>query len=526
MRAPDVDGTRAPHATAAPAVRSDHETGPAPGPGAAETAAAVAEVLAYGPPSGTALEQTLAELVRAAREDWPLLRGALAEATEKFALGERRADLPAATPLRQLHHLVDVLVWLPAPAGERGARLSLGRLLDRLDLPLDRPAGADRFALRTPADILTLRLAEIAARIGSPSQVDLVSTPTDPAGWIAPETLVARITAAEDAGWQPWPIDLDQALLRLPVDAKPTTIRSAHDLASPAGRRLAGWLRGGYPTLPAVAHPFAEPPIPPLAEPSAAIPLPLARLRTAPGGPLTPITLVHLLRRGWNAPGPLADGSCWADCWPGLLPAQADLVAAAASWHPRHPDAHGTFCEPHLLTRIARGNRLSGGIRPGHGMTAALARAVISRSATERADAAGALRLLAGSGQLDGTQLAAALSRFAVQPERQILRAVTPILRQALDQSRPAATTRAATTISTAILHWLPAILPPAVPAPLPYTAHLLDTAYAGLATLQEYRQRQPSIPAHTAELLLSLAERSARSSVSAAARRLVAPAL
>jgi hypothetical protein len=525
VRAPDVEDTRTPSAVTAPAPEPPPAVAAAAGPAAAgpavalawaQTAARTAELLAYGPQSVAALEDTLAELVRGARTDWPGLRGALAEATEKFSPGERRLDLPAATPLRQLHALVDVLVWLPAPGQPRGAHATLSRLLDHLDLPLDRPAGMDRCALRTPADILTLRLAEIAARIGAPSPVELVSTPTDAGGWIAPEALVGRVAAAEDAGWQPWPIDFDQALLRLPAAADPATTRAAHSLVSPAGRRLAGWLRGGRPTLPAVPGPAGFPdPLPRAGS--------LAHLPAAPGGPGTPVTLVHLLRRGWHAPGPLADGSCWPVCWPGLLPGHADLVAVAGSWHPRHPDAHGGYCEPLPLTRISRDYRQSSGLRPGYGVTAALARGVISRSAAERADAAEALTLLAGSGLLDGVQLAAALTRFAAHPERQVLRVAAPIFRQALDaQPRTVAATRAAAAIGTTILHWLPALLPPAVPLPLPYTSRLLEIADCALGTLRERGQKPPATPALTANLLVSLTQRSGRSPVSTAARRLL----
>jgi hypothetical protein len=522
VRAPDVEDMRTSSAPVALMRRSDVSAGSFDGRSAAEIAARVAELLVHGPSEILTLEETLADLVRCARTDWPALRGALAETIEKATPGERSRDLPVATPLRQLHRLLDVLVRLPAPGRPRGASTTLAALMDRLDFRLDRPAGVDRLTLRTPADILTLRLAEIAARAGAPSPVDLVSTPTDPAGWIAPEVLVARISAAEEAGWQPWPIDFDQALLRLPVIAGPATVRAARRLVSPDGRRLAGWLRGGRPTLPAAPDPSSSPvPLPLRPTPPVISGLPLARLATDPGGPATPITLIHLLRRGWNAPIALVDGSCWPICWPGLLPAHTDLVALAASWHPQHPDAHGGCCEPQLLTQISRVYRYAGAMSPGHGMRLALARGMVSRSPAQRADAAEALALLAGSGQLDGAQLAAALTGVAMRPGRQFLRAATPILRQALGDQRPGAAGPAAASIAATILHWLPAIAPPAVPRPVPYTAHLLDVATAALETVRHHGQKPPGIPAASAELLADLAGRSGRSPVSAAARRL-----
>jgi hypothetical protein len=82
--------------------------------------------------------------------------------------------------------------------------------------------------------------------------------------------------------------------------------------------------------------------------------------------------------------------------------------------------------------------------------------------------------------------------------------------------------------IGTAILGWLPAILPPAVDQPLPYTSHLLNLAADALTSTHApsrlKRRPNPSPTASAAlEALTRLASRPSRSPVSDAAQRLVA---
>jgi len=92
-----------------------------------------------------------------------------------------------------------------------------------------------RFGLLRP------RAAEIAARLPASPVPRLVAGPTDTSGVIAPPALLDRLAAAEAEGWDPWPLDLDQALLRTTRDAPPELARQASLLVSPAGRRLARW---------------------------------------------------------------------------------------------------------------------------------------------------------------------------------------------------------------------------------------------------------------------------------------------
>lgn len=558
-----------------PALRSSSAARSSPPPPTPDAVAAtIADLLSQGPTDGFAFELALTDLVHAAREDRSALRAALTPVVDKglapqLGLGRGQGrDLPLATPLRQLHALAVNAAWLPAPSRLHGrasgyAGFELARLFHRLALNLDRPPGMDPYALRTPADILTLRLAELAAHIGDAGPVEPVSTPTDPDGWIDPDVLAARIAAAESDGWQPWPLDFDQALLRLPDSPAPMAARAAHRLASPAGRRLAGWLRDGRPTLPSSADLVAEDTSaayartrisPPRAQPLITLPETLVsgsaddRYSSRSTGPLAPSTLIHLLRRGWYPPRPLADGSCWTVCWSALLPGRPDLIAIAAAWHPRHPDAHGGSCPTPVLTRLAhaaqaqdsdpdQGRDGSDTDRhiDGHGTLAAIARALTSRSPAKRADAAQSLAILATSGRFDAHRFGTALAAFATRTDRQFLRTAVPalqyVLRAAADahdshdsdegttSALAAAMDRAvASAIGTAILGWLPAILPPAVNQPEPYTSHLLNLAADALTSARASRQPTPVLDA-----LTMLASRPSHSSVSDAAQRLLA---
>jgi len=497
-----------------------------------DLAIAVADALAHGPSDPFAFEHTLAALVHAARTDRRALRAALVDVAEKAEnlVPQPHHDFPSATPLRQLHALVLRLAWLPgrhpAATADRAhvRHLELSTLVARLDLPLDRPPGMDVYALRSPADILTLRLSELSARIAAPSLVELVSTPTDPSGRIEPEDLLARIAEAEQAGWQPWPLDLDQALLRLP-EAGPATVRAAQRLASPAGRRLAGWLRGGRPALPTPRCILDRPDADRLrayarnAPTAPRFPLPAEDPDDLPG-PAVPTTLIHLLRRGWFPPVPLADGSCWPVCWPALLPNHPDLVAVAAAWHSCHritplDHAHANTCQPTVLTALTA-NQLSPIAPATPELLAAVARALTSRSPAKRLDAADALAALATEGRLDAGRLSRALTQYAIRPDRQYLRSAVPALRRALAQTPADA---ANSTITAAILSWLPALLPPTVPQPPPYASHLLslvaDATEAGADSL-------PVPPNAVINTLITLAARPSRSPVSDAAQRLL----
>ncbi len=75
----------------------------------------------------------------------------------------------------------------------------------------------------------------------------LMATPTEVSGRLSAEVLLERLRRAEAEGWQPWPLDLEQALLRLPRGIGPDRPEVTR-LTSPAGRRFAEFvLAGGLP---------------------------------------------------------------------------------------------------------------------------------------------------------------------------------------------------------------------------------------------------------------------------------------
>ncbi|HMH89553.1 MAG TPA: hypothetical protein VK586_00565, partial [Streptosporangiaceae bacterium] len=96
-------------------------------------------------------------------------------------------------------------------------------------------------ALLARYGVTRLRITELMARLDTSPVPWLVAVPTDTSGVIAPAVFLERLAAAETGGWEPWPLDLDQALLRTTRSVPPELAARAGALTSPAGRRLARW---------------------------------------------------------------------------------------------------------------------------------------------------------------------------------------------------------------------------------------------------------------------------------------------
>ncbi|GAA1641090.1 DUF6493 family protein [Actinoplanes couchii] len=96
--------------------------------------------------------------------------------------------------------------------------------------------------------LLIRRLQEITDRINTEQVAELLATPTRVDGSLDAAVLLDRLIRLETTGREPWPVDFEQALLRVPrtVDAD-VTVRAA-ELTSAAGQRFAAWLKdGGLP---------------------------------------------------------------------------------------------------------------------------------------------------------------------------------------------------------------------------------------------------------------------------------------
>ncbi|BAL90141.1 hypothetical protein AMIS_49210 [Actinoplanes missouriensis 431] len=96
-----------------------------------------------------------------------------------------------------------------------------------------------------PDGVLALRVAEVAAHLAGSMVPAIVATPTHVNGSLDAGVLLQRLQRAEAEGWQPWPFDFEQALLRVPRVADDLVAVRAARLTTPAGRQFAQWLASG-----------------------------------------------------------------------------------------------------------------------------------------------------------------------------------------------------------------------------------------------------------------------------------------
>ncbi|GIE74368.1 hypothetical protein Aph02nite_03180 [Actinoplanes philippinensis] len=105
--------------------------------------------------------------------------------------------------------------------------------------------GSTRSLVGTPSGILTLRVAEAAWQVVPAPVPVLLATPTDVTGSIDAGVLVDRLARYEEAGADPWQLDLQQAMVRVSRDVDPEVLARAETMTSPSGKVVAGWLRAG-----------------------------------------------------------------------------------------------------------------------------------------------------------------------------------------------------------------------------------------------------------------------------------------
>ncbi|MCX5209495.1 DUF6493 family protein [Kitasatospora sp. NBC_00240] len=210
----------------------------------AEVAEELSAVLAGGA-DVAAFERALDGLVRHAHQD----REALVEALQpvlrvhQWQGGRRWVDCGPS----------DVLYVASAVAGLLPPQRLWGAL-----------HGPDRSPLRGHANNTVFgrwfaaRLEEAAWQVTATRPPLLLAVPSVATGALDAAELVARVAAYEAAGARPGEVDLSCALLRVTPTGDAGVLAAAARLTSPAGRRVAAWLRaGGLPAQPSERVRFA-----------------------------------------------------------------------------------------------------------------------------------------------------------------------------------------------------------------------------------------------------------------------------
>ncbi|MFJ8580059.1 DUF6493 family protein [Micromonospora sp. NPDC093277] len=384
---------------------------PAPITDVDELAEEVAALLGT-PSQGTPLDRVLDGLVRLTAADAVRVRAALAPVIERrhWSWGDEHHW----EPLCLCGVVMDVLKTAGTDHHPRRRRRweSLLAALRRSDRTESTLVTTDP---RVPPvhRLLRARLAEIGVHIGEPGSPGLLATPTSANGLLDPLALLERLAALGDR--TPWSWDLTQALLRLPAEPDDAVADKAAALGTPAGDRLAGWLRGG------------------------GLPQPVARATTVtrrarksgydweyellaerrllvelrpPDGYDDAIGLLT----GDPAPIGVEHGG-WLNLWPSALPGHRGVVAASvlpAVAASADMDEKGGAAVLPLLAECAG----PGGVA----LDLAVAYGLGARHGADRVAAVDALLTLAGAGQFDptgtGRRLGELVTGGTVKPTR------------------------------------------------------------------------------------------------------------
>ncbi|WP_330186393.1 DUF6493 family protein [Dactylosporangium sp. AC04546] len=285
-RGDDLPPRLAPPAPAAPITSADEL--------AEEVAALPASLTAL---TAAPLERVLDGLVRLAGTDRP----ALARALDPVL---RRRRVPAGG-----------FAWQPmALDGLLGGALYAAASLSTAPGAVAAVAGAGRW-VPAPHRLLQARLAEIADAAGD-GYPGLLAAPTSSTGALDPGVLLDRLGALGER--EPWPGDLHQALLRLPAVPDPAAAKRAAKLRTPAGARVAAWLRAG-----GLADVTTE-----------VVTVPGEELVTASRWDWVPErrTVVRVTGGGMFGPfrASAVDHREWSGLWPAVLPGYRQLAAAYA----------------------------------------------------------------------------------------------------------------------------------------------------------------------------------------------------
>lgn len=421
------------------------------------------EILGFFRPSNTTvdairIERILAAIVEAAHRDRAALAGALAPVFEKYgwiapgpANWTNTSELGSPNTYGALGAVIGAAAVAPAPRREPPGRA-------------DWVAALERQQRVAPERALMMRMQEIAVGLSFAPRPALVSTPTAASGSIDPEVLAARLRAAAAEGWEPWPLDLAHARLRLPATEPVEATRWE------VTRRISHFSYSGHNNIDHTDE---------------------VRLHAAAPA-VGPVGATQELPH-WGSVH-------WQECWPALLPAHRDV--AAAHLLPYLLDqVGGTSGRMPLLPLLAEAD---GPI--GEGMRLALAYGLGAGRPENRVHAVDALLTLAARGQFDGAPLGAVVGHLVAR-EVIVLNRIVPALR---DVARAGA----ARPVWELTVAALAALWPAAGARPV---ARLADLIALGVELAQQLE------PTETIPGLAEAAARRGSSRVAAEAKRLAA---
>lgn len=320
----------------------------------------------------------------------------------------------------------------------------------------------------------------------------LLATPTAPTGHVDADTLISRLERLGDA--EPLPLDFHQALLRLPRAVDPAALARAEKLTSPAGRRLAAWLRGGGLADPVMTCRLER--MSRSAGYQNSVDVAELHIRMTPAQDLPePIHDLCVLKpKAWFQGH--SERMVW---WPAIMPSHREVIAAHVL-ECFAVDIANSHAQVDVLPTLVRGEGPVG-LATG----SAIAMGMGHKLPATRAWATDAVKILALRGELPAEDLGWALGRL-VRADTVKLSRVTPALEELALSGAHAETW-------TILASALPAMLPAAGERPRPGLADLLAVAVQA-ATLAEARADVPG--------LAEVAARKGGSRLTAEARRLL----
>ena len=280
--------------------------------------------------------------------------------------------------------------------------------------------------------VVQLRIADLTATVRDRPGVRSVALPSFDNGVIRGDALLTRLAEAKSDGWQPAELDLELALLRLNLDGLDPEPFEA--LATPAGRQVAAWIRGGGPDVPTTRpvrvmqweHPreslgWDDTPAPPTH-------LWVASVVPAPPGATPPGALWALLHSWSPSPRGVQRATGWGavfELWAWTAPHHREVVAAhllcTLARAPTEPSRAGEALVP---LACAEG-------RVGDAMLLAIGCAMGAKQQQTRSSAVDALLVLAARCQLDGARLGELLAAMVAAGDLVLARIVGPLTQAA-----------------------------------------------------------------------------------------------